>query len=57
MMLGFLAAWRLPVAATIGVALFFEVWVGWSIRDNLALNVLNFAHHFEFIEQWQNRLI
>jgi hypothetical protein len=54
MMFGFLVAWRLPVAATIGIVLFFEVWVGWSIRDNLSLNILNFAHHFEFIERWQS---
>lgn len=53
MMLGFVVAWRLPVAATVSLALFFELWVGYSIRDNLTLNVLNFAHQFEFIEEWQ----
>lgn len=53
MVLGFWAAWRLPVAATIALAILFELWVGYSIRDNLTLNVLNFAHQFEFIERWQ----
>ncbi len=55
MILGFFAAWRLPVAATVLFAVFFELWVGYSIRDNLTLNVLNFAHQFEFIERWQSR--
>lgn len=53
MAIGFFAAWRLPVAASIALAIFFELWVGYSIRDNLTLNVLNFAHQFEFIERWQ----
>lgn len=54
MIAGFLFASRAPVAYSIGLALFLEAWVGYSIRDNLTLNILNFAHHFEFIERWQS---
>lgn len=54
MMLGFLFASRAPVAFSLSLALFLELWVGYTIRDNLTLNILNFAHHFEFIERWQS---
>jgi hypothetical protein len=54
MIAGFLFASRAPVAYSIGIAIFLEAWVGYSIRDNLTLNVLNFLHHFEFIERWQS---
>jgi Protein of unknown function (DUF2585) len=54
MMLGFVMAWRLPVRVTVLLAIGMELFVGWEIRDNLTLNVLNFIHRFEFIEHWQN---
>jgi len=53
MTFGFLIASRLPVLATICVALALELWVGASIRDNLTLNIINFIHHFDFIAKWQ----
>lgn len=56
MMLGFLFASRAPAVWSIGIALTLEVWVGYSIHDNLTLNVLNFIHHFEAVEQWQSHL-
>lgn len=55
MVLGFLFASRAPVSFSISLAVFIEMWVGYSIRDNLTLNVLNFIHHFELIERWQSQ--
>ncbi len=54
MMFGFLLARRLPVSFTIGLAVLFEMYVGYMIRDNLTLNVLGFIHHFDFINRWQS---
>jgi len=51
---GFVLAWRLPVSASVALALFFEAFVAFSIRDNLTLNVLGFFHQFEFISEWQS---
>jgi hypothetical protein len=54
MVIGFLAAWRWPVWAIIVLAIAMEIFVGYSIRDNLLLNVLNFIHQSEFIRTWQS---
>jgi hypothetical protein len=53
MMLGFLAARKLPVMATIALGLLFEVVMALHIRDNLALNIIMLIHPFEAIKQWQ----
>ena len=53
MAFGFLLAWRLPVWTTVSLGLFFEAFVGYSIRDNLTLNVLNLIYQFDFIHEWQ----
>ncbi len=53
MMFGFFLALRLPVWFTILLALLFEIYVGYSIHDNLTLNVLNFIYQFDFIHRWQ----
>jgi len=54
MIVGFVLAWRLPAWATIAIAMFLEVWVGCTIRDNLTLNIVNLIHQFDFITAWQS---
>src|SRR3989338_704522 len=51
--LGLGIARRVPVWASIALIIAFEVWVVFSIHDNLLLNVLNFVSPLEFIRQWQ----
>jgi len=41
MIIGFLLAWFLPPWLTVVVALSLELWIGYSIRDNFTLNVIN----------------
>lgn len=52
--LGFFLAWRLPVLAIVAIGVGLEVFVGFSIRDNLSLNVLGFFHQFELVSTWQS---
>ena len=52
--LGFVAARRLPVVMLVLLVLGLELFVGYMIRDNLTLNILNFLHQFDFIIAWQS---
>lgn len=52
--LGFLLAWRLPVLVIVALAVGLELFVGFSIRDNLFLNILGFFYQFDFISEWQS---
>ncbi len=54
MALGFLFAWRFPIALVVSLAVMMELFVGYSIRDNLTLNVIGLFHQFEFISHWQS---
>ncbi len=54
MVVGFVAAWRLPVWWSIMVGLGLEALPLWIIRDGLSLNILNLVHNFDFISRWQS---
>jgi hypothetical protein len=53
MVLGFLAAWRLPIALIVALTLLMEAGVAWWIRDNLTLNILQLLYPTEAVLRWQ----
>lgn len=56
MALGFFFAARMPVWVTVLVAIVFELFTGWLIRDNLTLNVIMLVWPIDAIKEWQNAL-
>lgn len=56
MIVGFWMAFRLPTKVLIFLVLGLELFVGYSIRDNLALNIIMLLYPFEFIKNWQMAL-
>jgi len=53
MALGFAFAARAPWRVTLVIAIVFELFTLWTIRDNLTLNVLMLAYPVEAIRAWQ----
>ncbi len=53
MVVGFYAASRLPVWATIALIIGLEVIVAALIRDNLTLNIIMLLYPLDFIKEWQ----
>lgn len=53
MICGFFLASRLPWKVTVALAIFFELFTGYMIRDNLTLNVLMLVAPIESVKQWQ----
>ncbi|MGE7369577.1 DUF2585 domain-containing protein [Neorhizobium sp. NPDC001467] len=53
---GFFIAARLPVWATLALAIAFELLTGYLIRDNLTLNVLMLVWPVDAVREWQSAL-
>jgi hypothetical protein len=56
MAVGFFFARRAPVASTVAIAIIFEIFTGWLIRDNLTLNVLMLVYPLDAVKAWQSAL-
>ena len=50
---GFFIASRLPVWGTVALAIIFELFTLYTIRDNLTLNVLMLVSPIEAVKEWQ----
>jgi hypothetical protein len=53
MIVGFVAASRLPVSVVVVAALVMEIGVGYLVRDNFILNVIMLVYPLDFIKFWQ----
>lgn len=53
MIIGFLVAARIPWKVSLAIAVFFELFTAWMIRDNLTLNVIMLFWPVRAIGEWQ----
>jgi hypothetical protein len=53
MVLGFVAASRLPVWVIVALVIAMEAFVAYFVRDNLMLNIIMLLYPIEAIRQWQ----
>ncbi|TSC78358.1 MAG: Protein of unknown function (DUF2585) [Parcubacteria group bacterium Gr01-1014_29] len=53
MVIGFFLVYRLPVFVIVILLITMELFVGYWIRDNLALNIIMLLYPFEAILEWQ----
>jgi hydrogenase/urease accessory protein HupE len=55
MALGFVLARMLPAWSVVGLVVAIELVLGFMIRDNLTLNIVQLIHPSEAISHWQTR--
>ncbi len=53
MVAGFVTASRLPVRATVAIAIGLELFVAYAIHDNLTLNILMLIYPLDAVRRWQ----
>lgn len=53
---GFFIAAKAPVWVTVGLAVAFELFTGFMIRDNLTLNIIMLVWPMDWIKAWQSAL-